>query len=332
MERESLRVDSYDIYGVKPSRSGFAQVNGINLYYEIYGNGEPLLLIEGLGYSRWMWFKQVREFSSRHRVIVFDNRGVGKSDKPREEYTIELMASDAALLLDALGIDAAHVLGVSMGGFIAQQLAIDHPVRVLSLVLVSTAYAGGTYVYPNENPWGFFLKALEVFPGALELTAKMSGKGSGNVQFLLPLSTPEDSTRRALSYGFTKDYFATHLDEIDRIVAWRLAEPQPSYAWKNQFVAGLRFDASQRVGEISVPTLIVHGSEDGIVPPSNARALAEKIPLSRFVEIKGTGHLLFIEKSQEFNAIVLDFLSAVSAKEAAPPRRRPWWRRWFFRW
>lgn len=332
MKRDRLLVDSYEMYGVKPSTHGFANVNGINLYYEVFGEGEPLLLIEGLGYSRWMWFKQVREFSTRHKVIVFDNRGVGRSDKPKEEYTIELMASDTALLLGALGIDAAHVLGVSMGGFIAQQLAIDHPVRVLSLVLVSTAYAGGAY--PNENPWGVFLRAIEVFPGVLELAAKMSGKGSGNVQFLLPLSTPEDNTRRALSYGFTKDYFATHLDEIDRIVAWRLAEPQPSYAWKNQFVAGLRFDASQRVGEISVPTLVVHGSEDGVVPPSNARALADKIPLARYVELKGTGHLLFIEKAQEFNALVLDFISNTLTRPTAPApeRRRPWWRRWFFRW
>ena len=117
---------------------GKAKVNGIDIYYEIHGSGEPLLLIEGLGYSAWMWYKQIPTLSEQYKVIVFDNRGAGNTDKPDSEYSIEIMADDAAGLLRTLGIESAHMLGVSLGGFIAQELALRHPDMSKSLTLVST--------------------------------------------------------------------------------------------------------------------------------------------------------------------------------------------------
>ena len=123
-------------------------VNGVKLYYEIHGTGEPLLLIEGLGYASWSWFRQIEVLSDSYGVVCFDNRGVGKSDKPDIPYSIELMADDVARLLESLSIEKAHILGVSMGGYIAQKLAINYPQKVKSLVLGCTSFGGSQSIPP----------------------------------------------------------------------------------------------------------------------------------------------------------------------------------------
>lgn len=126
---------------------GLIKVNGIDMYYEIHGSGEPLVLIEGLGYATWMWYEQIEVLSKHFKVIVFDNRGVGKTEMPDEEYTIELFAADTAELLDALEIKKAHILGVSMGGYVAQEFALRYPEYVDKLILCSTTFGG-----PNSIP------------------------------------------------------------------------------------------------------------------------------------------------------------------------------------
>src|SRR5579883_1563623 len=120
----------------------FAEVNNLRLWYEISGDGTPLCLIEGLGYASWMWHYQAAPFSARHRLLVFDNRDVGRSDRARLPYMIKDLADDLVGLLDVVGIERAHVLGVSMGGFAAQELALAYPERVASLILVATAFGG----------------------------------------------------------------------------------------------------------------------------------------------------------------------------------------------
>jgi len=211
---------------MKNPNSVKVEVNDINIYYEIHGEGEPLLLIEGLGYSSWMWFKQIPAFSREFKVIVFDNRGVGNTDKPDSEYTIETMADDAAGLLKALGLDSAHVLGVSMGGFIAQELALKYPDMVRSLVLISTSFGGEGSMPRGSNFWNTFIKLWGLMPNVLEF----SGKGSAHI----PLTnssgltlTPEKKIRYWLSLAFTPEYFKNHTEEIDRIVDWRLSNLQP---------------------------------------------------------------------------------------------------------
>lgn len=301
-------------------KSGKVVVNDINIYYEIHGEGKPLLLIEGLGYSSWMWFKQIPAFSREYKVIVFDNRGVGNTDKPDIEYTIEMMADDAAGLLKVLGEDSAHVLGVSMGGFIAEELALRYPHIVRSLVLVSTSFGESNRMPLASNLWNGFVKLLGLMPDVLEF----SGKGSVPMINSFGLS-PEKRIRYGLSLAFTPEYFETHTEEVDRIVDWRLANPQPSYAWKRQLIAGMSFDAADRVCQIKAPTLVITGSEDRIVPPEVSMRLAERIPTSKFAALEGTGHLLFIEEAEEFNSIVLNLLHEVSKEPKK--ERKEWWRR-----
>ncbi|HLE24323.1 MAG TPA: alpha/beta fold hydrolase [Thermodesulfobacteriota bacterium] len=290
-------------------KSGKVKVNDVNIYHEIHGEGKPLLLIEGLGYSSWMWFKQIPALSRKYKVIVFDNRGVGNTDKPDREYTMEIMADDAAGLLKALGIDSAHVLGVSMGGFIAQELALKYPDMVRGLVLVSTSFGGEGSMPRGSNLWNTFVKLWGLMPDVIEFSNK------GNVAMPLINSlclTPKEKIRYGLSLAFTPEYFINHPGEIDRIVERRLADKQPSYAWKHQLIAGMNFYAADRVHRIKAPTLVITGSEDRVVPPERSKRLAEEVPNSRFITFEETGHLLFIERAEEFNEIVLSFLQQLS--------------------
>lgn len=305
-------------------RSGAVKVNGIDIYYEIHGSGEPLLMIEGLGYSAWMWYKQIPAFSERYQVIVFDNRGAGNTDKPDTEYSIEIMADDASGLLRTLGIGRAHVLGVSLGGFIAQELALRHPDLVKSLVLVSTNSGEENPLRRNSRPWNGFLKLWGFLPGMYEMSGK-AGVPSG-IEYGL---TKEERIRYGLSLAFTPEYFKEHPDEIERIVRWRLDNPQPGYAWTRQMMAGIKFDSTARAGDINAPSIVINGTEDRIVTPESAFVLAERIPDSRFVPIEGSGHLLFIERSEEFNEIVLGFLDEVRGnnQKTAPGNieNSGWW-------
>jgi pimeloyl-ACP methyl ester carboxylesterase len=306
---------------MKNPESGKVKVNDINVHYEIHGKGEPLLLIQGLGYSSWMWFKQIPDFSREYKVIVFDNRGVGDSDKPDIEYTIEKMADDATGLLKAVGIKSAHVLGASMGGFIAQQMAINYPDMVKSLALVSTSFSGRDVMHVGASS---LFSTFAGFWGCIPAMLDFSGKGNAPIVNSFGL-TPEKKIRYGLSLALSPEYLNSHMEEIDRIVEWRLAHPQPLYAWKRQLMAGMKFDASDSVCQIMAPTLVVTGSADKVVPPESSKRLAEKIPNSRLVEIQGTGHLPFIETADDFNQLVLGFLD--KAGKEPQLERKEWWRR-----
>lgn len=259
-----------------------ASVGGLEMYYELHGSGEPLVLVEGLGYSRWMWFKQVPAFSRHFLTVVFDNRGVGRTSKPDHPYTIRMMADDLAGLLGELGLRGAHVLGVSMGGFIAQELAINYPEMVKGLVLACTSFGGSRSLpMPEET-----LRAITEVEGL----------------------SREEVIRRGLATGLTASYLERKREEFERMVTWRLEEPVPRYAWLRQFEACQAFDASGRVGAIRAPTLVITGDQDRVIPAGNSRLLAEAIPGARLATVKEAGHLFFIERAAEFNRLVKDFL------------------------
>jgi len=276
-------------------------VNDIDLYYEVHGSGPKLVLIEGIGYHRWMWYRQLSEFSRHFTTLIYDNRGVGKSDKPSGPYNHEQNAGDLAGLLDHLGWDRTHVLGVSMGGFIAQQFALTHPSRVDRLVLVATGFGGQ--------------KMVPVPPEAA--TAMMPD----------PKLSLEERFRAAMPVAFgNKTWLEENRQEFDQIIRWRLEEPQPPEAAMAQIMAGATFDLSERVSQIQVATLVISGDKDGVVPPENARLLTDAIPNSRLETISGAGHLVIIEAAESFNELVIEFLldkSGVGSRESGVESGKP---------
>jgi pimeloyl-ACP methyl ester carboxylesterase len=266
-----------------------AATNGIKLYYEIHGRGPRLTLIEGLGYHRWMWYKQLPAFSAHFTTLIYDNRGAGKSDKPPGPYNHEQNADDLAGLLEHVGWDHTHLLGISMGGFIAQQFALKYPERMDRLVLVATGFGGKRMVpVPAE--------AAKAMMPATDLS-------------------PEERIRKAMPIAFgDRKWPERNPDEFDQIVKWRLEEPQPPEAAMAQIMAGATFDVSERVRDITAPTLVVAGSRDGVVPPENARLLAAEIPHSHLTILPDAGHLVNIEASDRFNEVVVDFIIGGAAQ------------------
>ncbi|SMB99198.1 Pimeloyl-ACP methyl ester carboxylesterase [Thermanaeromonas toyohensis ToBE] len=258
------------------------EVNGIRIYYEVYGAGEPLLLIEGLGYALWMWEKQIEAFSREFQVIAFDNRGVGKSDKPDEPYTIELMAYDAGELLNRLGITKAHILGVSMGGIIAQALALLYPKLVHTLVLVCTTF-GGPHAVPVPK------ETVEAMLNKRKLPAR-------------------EALKEAMRYAFGQEFLSRNPGELDRLVEQRLSDPLPRYAWMRQWEAILKVDLGEKVRNIKAPTLILTGDDDRVIPAQNSKLLHERIEGSLLEIFPGGGHLFFMEQAAPFNNRVLTFL------------------------
>ena len=261
-------------------------VPGGELYVQEEGEGFPLLLIQGLGYAVWAWRFQLPAFAERRRTIAFDNRGAGRSFKPRGPYTIEQLADDAAAVLGALEIDRAHILGLSMGGYIAQTLALRRPELVRSLVLCGTGPGK-----PTHEP----------------IPAETLDR------WLAHAHLPPDEYARATMYlSFAPGWADANPDLYDELLAARLEFPTPPECWGAQYGACVRFvEAGAPVEQIGVPTLVVHGDADNVVPVSNGRALARRIPQAELVELAGHGHLALMEDPARFNAAVISFLERV---------------------
>jgi pimeloyl-ACP methyl ester carboxylesterase len=262
-----------------PAASGVVPANGVELYYEAWGAGQPLVLVEGLGVATWTWELQLPALSRHFSVIAYDNRGVGRSSKPAGPYSVAQMADDLAGLLDALRIERAHVLGTSMGGMIAQEFALRHPARVDRLVLVATTAGGATHV-----------------PMSAETLAR----------FLTPAAPGREGVRERMRLAFSDDFLATPY--ADRMIDHRLADPQPQHAFQAQAAAGATFDRASDIARISAPTLILAATHDLLVPLANARHLHQRMPNSTLIEYDGLGHQFFIEAADRFNRDVIDFL------------------------
>lgn len=258
--------------------------NGVRLYYETQGTGMPLVLIAGLGVGHWIWYKQVPAFSRHFRTITFDNRGIGASELGEAPFTIRTLAEDAAALLRALGIERAHVLGASMGGFIAQELALAYPEIVARLILVCTSFGG-----PNH---------VSAAPEILQ--AFLSPEG---------LNT-EERVRAGLPIAFTPRFLSEHPDDVEDLVQRRLAHPVSEQTFLAQIQAVMGFNVEDRVSAIRAPTLVITGDADVLIPPENSRRLAARIPNAHLQIIEGAGHAVFIEQADVFNRVVLEFLSA----------------------
>jgi pimeloyl-ACP methyl ester carboxylesterase len=258
-----------------------ALVNGVRIYYEIYGQGEPLLLIMGLGASALGWQSQIPTFSQHLRVIAFDNRDAGRSDRVEAEYALADMADDAVGLLDHLGIDSAHVYGVSMGGMIAQELVLRHPARVRTLVLGCTSPCM-LAMPPSE-------KAVRDTTEAAELPVR-------------------EAFERTAWEGYSDAYLAANKEDLWLRVQSEAALMPPLEAWRRQYSAVARFDVRERLGEIRSPTLIMTGDEDPLVPPENSRFLAERIAGAELAVFPKGRHAFNVEFEEESNGAVLDFI------------------------
>jgi len=258
--------------------AAFADSTGPRIAYESSGEGPALLLMQGIGYARWSWDPIVPALAERFRVLNFDNRGIGESDVPPPPYTSRQLAEDGIAVLDDAGVDRAHVLGASLGGMAAQELAAGFPERVDKLVLACTTPGGAS-----------------ALPMPAQTVALMQEAAA---------LAPEVAMKR-----FVENALAPHADAslVDDLYARRVANPPDPVGWQGQAAAGMSFDGSAL--EIAAPTLILHGTEDAVVDPGNAALLAERIPGARVELFSGCGHLFFWEQPERFAETVAEFLA-----------------------
>ena len=263
--------------------SGYVETNGQKLYYEIHGEGEPLLLIQGLAADAIAWAPQIPSFQQHFTVIAFDNRDVGRSSQAKSSYRIADMANDTAALMDALGIKQAQVLGVSMGGMIAQELVLRHPDRVRKLILGCTAAQVARFHVSILDVWKWIRHhdpTNEVFP------------------------------IEAITWGMTHD-FLKNAEAVNQTMEWMRNPPFPvsPEAYGRQTDAARVFDALDRLGAVTVPTLVLVGDQDILTPPWASRELAAAIPGAKLQILEGGGHGFFLEIPEKVNQAVIDFLT-----------------------
>jgi pimeloyl-ACP methyl ester carboxylesterase len=276
-----------------------ATVGDVELYYEEHGSGDPLLLIMGLGADANGWMLQTPEFAKHYRTIVFDNRGVGRSAKPAGPYTIPQMADDAVALLDHLGIERTHVCGVSMGGMISQELALRHPKRLRSLVL------GCTYAQPDSGVLQNSSASASNLGGAID--------AQGNINIDLSQLDPLMFFQTLLPLTFNQSFIETDLARIMQLFSGSLEFGFDLNAILAQVQAAMAHDTAGRLNQIKVPTLVITGDNDMLIPSSNSDYLAQEIPAARLVKIPGGSHAFNLETPDVFNGAVLEFLRDVSA-------------------
>ena len=263
------------------------KTNGIELYYEVHGSGQPLLLIAGLGYGAWFWHKLVKELKDDFQIIVFDNRGSGQSDQPEGPYTVPLLAADTAGLLDALELEGAAVMGHSLGGFIAQELIVSRPELVSKLILASTNHGG--------------MQVVPITPEALEVMTNREGD-------------PVELVKRGIEIACAPGFVEKHPEVVKELIDYRFTNPVPPPQYQAQVAAGVGTAAytpdqvEQRMSSIRVPTLILFGQHDRVVPPGNGELMANKIPDPQVEIIPNTGHMFPIEDPPAAAKKIREFL------------------------
>ncbi|WP_322818801.1 alpha/beta fold hydrolase [Tepidiforma sp.] len=259
----------------------FAVCNGVRLYFEVHGEGEPLLLVAGQGSDHHGWDPVLEDFARRFQVIVYDHRGTGWSDKPSEpRYTTRLLAADAIGILDHLGIERAHVYGISMGGRICQWLAIDGAERVGAVVLGCTTPGDAHGV--RRPP---------------EVDEAMRN----------PPADPEAAARFLAEEMVSPGWLAAHPEYLE-FLRERARNPLPAYVRRLHYEASQAHDTWERLPEIRAPVLVIHGTQDRINPTANAELLASRIPGAELRLVEGGRHGFFIEFREEAGGAVMEFL------------------------
>jgi pimeloyl-ACP methyl ester carboxylesterase len=260
------------------------KLGDIQIHYEVHGEGFPLTMIMGLsGNTDWWDPRLIEELSKEFKLVLFDNRGAGRTVDSYKEHTIKLFAEDTAGLMDALGIPRAHVFGLSMGGMIAQELVLNYAEKIEKLVLCSTHCGGSKSVLPSKEVLGI-------------LTADRS------------MLSPEEIARGSIPLLFTEDFIKKNPNLVEFSIQQILKAPISNEAFISHLNAIMNFDSYDRLPQIKVPTLILHGKRDILVPPENASILAEAIPNSKLVYFENSAHGL-VEEMEKVISISLDFLA-----------------------
>jgi pimeloyl-ACP methyl ester carboxylesterase len=263
----------------------FVENQGVRIYWDDQGSGAPLLLIMGLGWSSHAWYRTRPILNERYRTIVLDNRGVGQSDAPPGPYSIPQMASDAAAVLGAAKVNAAHVFGVSMGGMIAQEFALQYPQKVRSLILGCTAAGGPEAVRADQSALQVLMtRSLNPDEFAKAINPFIYDRGTPSQRIA------EDTEVRRKWYPTADAYYA----QLQAILAWE------SYS---------------RIAQIALPTLVIHGENDKLVPPENGKLIAARIPGAKLVLIPNASHIFVTDQPEAAHAAILDFLGAQATRQ-----------------
>ena len=279
--------------GVKPVKSGKVKVNDVNLYYELYGQGDPLVLVAGTGISCAPWrVFQVPEFSKTYQVLIYDHRGLGRSDKPDMAYSTRLFAKDCAGLMDVLDIKQAHIMGHSMGGRVAQWIALDYPEKVRSLVLSGSGsgkYSEKLEDYPRGVPYDAALEMIE--------------KGYENYQ----------RDHWGPGFMFTDEFMKEHPEVVRKFQELIVEEVPPLNCYLRHVVARQCHETTGIVHQIKAPTLVIVGSHDAHEGGTgshveSSKVLAEKIPNAELVLVEGGKHGYLREMPEKGHPPILDFL------------------------
>lgn len=266
-----------------------ATANGVDLYYEVHGDGEPLLCVMGLATDTLAWSLQVPAWSQEYRTIIFDNRDVGRSAYVEGDYAVADMARDALALADALGLDSFHLLGMSMGGMIAQEMALAAPERLRTLTLVVTFGGGGRWARERARLW-------------LKDAAGRTREDMVDELLLLCLS----------EQAFENAGFVTFLRNM------MLANPHPQRpeGFARQLMATTRHETRDRLGRLEMPVHVIGAEHDVLVPVWKSRELAGLIPGAELTVLEGAAHGCNLERAEEFNRVVADWLRPRAAYSA----------------
>jgi pimeloyl-ACP methyl ester carboxylesterase len=267
----------------------FAQSGDAKLYWESAGSGDPVLLIMGLGMAATGWWRTVPVLAEGLRVIAFDNRGVGRSDRTTGPYSLRQMAEDTVAVMDAAKLKRASVYGLSLGAMIAQYVALRYPDRVRALVLGASTAGGSTHELPEPEVMEFLRRR--------------------------PSMPAEEAIWASVPYNYGTATRERHADRIGEDIAQRLRFPINPAGYRAQLAAAWGFDARDRLHEVSVPTLVLHGDEDRIVPLANGEMLAAAIPGAQLETLEGAGHI-YPTDVPEADREVLRFLTGSEMQRA----------------
>jgi pimeloyl-ACP methyl ester carboxylesterase len=257
------------------------------IYYESHGEGDPLVLIRGLGSNADHWYAQMPDLSRHYRVITFDNRGIARSTDPGGPFTIPDMAEDTIRLMNALGIKLAHVLGLSLGGMIAQEMAIRHPQRIKGLILVVTLCGGQHQVVAEEAVREKFQRMV--------------------------VEDSVDAKIMALDVFFAPRTIKERPQVLQAYAEVSMKYPAGMEILQRQWEAASRHDTYDRLDRIKAPTLVLTGEEDVLIPPGNSEIMAERIPGAALLVVPGGGHQIMIEQPQACNQAIVGFLQKVDS-------------------